>query len=167
MAHADHRQVGQILILQLHVADGVRVGHADFLAVAFHARSACVRISDKPGSRLALAAVPGFGGNRLRHDVLQGKVFLNDRHRRVNRPVLPVVIGRDDGDQHIGIMPDLLRIHMVFVIAGVVALIVIHLVLQFLFLGKIGALRSADVLLLCRIGADDEGFQHRLCQRRT
>ena len=95
------------------------------------------------------------------------KVFLDHRIGGVQRPLLPVEIRGDDGDEHIGIVPDFVSIDMVFVIPGMVLFVAIHFVLQFTLLGGIGALRGAHIVLRRRIGADDERFQHRLSQRCT
>ena len=64
-------------------------------------------------------------------------------------------------------MPDLIRLDMIFIIAGVVALIVVHLILQLPLLFRVDSLCSPDILFLCGIGADHKRFQHRLRQRRT
>ena len=84
------------------------------------------------------------------------KVFLDHRIGGVQRPLLSVETGGDDGDEHIGIVPDFIGIHIVFVVAWVVLLVAVHFVLQFTLLGGIGALRGAYIVLRRRIGADDE-----------
>ena len=167
MAHADDRQMRQIFVLQLHVADRVGIGHIRVVGVGFRIGPSGIRISHKARSGLALCPVSGFGGYRFRDHVLEGEILLNDRHSRINVPFLAVVIGRDDGDQHIRVMPDLICLDMILIVPGMVALIVIHLVLQLSLLFRVDTLSSPDILFLCGIGADHNGLQHGLRQRRT
>ena len=167
MAHADDRQMRQIFVLQLHVADRVGIGYIRVVGVGFRIGPSGIRIGHKARSGLTLRPVSGFGGYRFRDHVLEGEILLNDRHSRINVPFLAVVIGRDNGDQHIRVMPDLIRLDMILIIAGMVALIVIHFILQLPLLFRVDTLSGPDILFLSGIGAYDDGFQYGLRQRRT
>ena len=63
----------------------------------------------------------------------------------------PFMERRENGDQHIRVMLDLIQIKTVFVISGVQSLIVVQLILKFLFQFAVGCLRSQHIRILGEI----------------
>ena len=62
-------------------------------------------------------------------------------------------------------MPDFIRFHDIFVVARMIAFIVIHLILQLPFLFGIRPFCGTNVVFFRRICADNDGFQYGLNQR--
>ena len=64
-------------------------------------------------------------------------------------------------------MPDFIRFHDIFVIARMIAFIVIHLILQLPFLFGIRPFSGTNVRFFRGVCADDDGFQYGLNQWGT
>ena len=63
----------------------------------------------------------------------------------------PFMERRENGDQHIRVMLDLIQIKTVFVISGVQSLIVVQLILKLLLQFAVGRLRSQHIRILGEI----------------
>ena len=60
MAHADNRQMGEVLVLQLHVTDAVRIGHLHVIGVHFGVLLPGDGVGHDARSGSRLRPVPGF-----------------------------------------------------------------------------------------------------------
>lgn len=135
--------MAQIEVFKLHGADVIRVWNVHFILVALAVRP-------------RLRAISGFRGDRLGKDIL-----LVEQHLKI---VLYLVNGeltlmerRQDGQQHIGIVLDLVQIKMVLVIV-VGLLIGVQILPQFILHRAVGGLRRQQVGILGEIrGRDDVG----------
>ena len=93
------------------------------------------------------------------------EVGLNDGHGGFYGPLLSVEARRDDGDQHIGIVPDPVGVDCRFIDLRMVVQVVLHLVLKGLFLFQVNALRGKDIRFACGICTYSHGVQQGLRQR--
>ena len=73
--------------------------------------------------------MPGLHHDTLGKDILLLKEHIQRHLYLVQRP-LSLMIGGEDRNEHIGVMPDLVQLVTVFVVAGVVALGVVYVLLQ-------------------------------------
>ena len=129
--------MGKIEVFQLHLADIVVVRYFHVIVVSF-AVCPCLR----PIAHLH------FHG--LRQDVLLFKEHLQLRLNLIDGEH-PFMERRENGDQHIRVMFDLIQIKTVFVISGVQSLIVVQLILKFLFQFAVGRLCSQHIRVLGEI----------------
>ena len=129
--------MGKIEVFQLHLADIVVVRYFHVIVVSF-AVCPCLR----PIAHLHF--------NGLRQNVLLFKEHLQLRLNLVDGKH-PFMERRENGDQHIRVMLDLVQIKTVFVISGVQSLIVVQLILKFLLQFAVGRLRSQHIRILREI----------------
>ena len=129
--------MGKIEVFQLHLADIVVVRYFHVIVVSL-AVCPCLR----PIAHLH------FHG--LRQDVLLFKEHLQLRLNLVDGEH-PFMERRENGDQHIRVMLDLVQIKTVFVISGVQSLIVVQLILKLLLQFAVGRLRSQHIRILGEI----------------
>ena len=129
--------MGKVEVFQLHIANIVVVWYFHVIVVSF-AVCPCLR----PIAHLH------FHG--LRQDVLLFKEHLQLRLNRVDGEH-PFMERRENGEQHIRVMFDLVQIKTVFVISGVQSLIVVQLILKLLLQFAIGRLRSQHIRILGEI----------------
>ena len=129
--------MGKVEVFQLHLADIVVVRYFHVIVVSF-AVCPCLR----PIAHLH------FHG--LRQDVLLFKEHLQLRLNLVDGEH-PFMERRENGDQHIRVMLDLVQIKTVFVISGVQSLIVVQLILKLLLQFAVGRLRSQHIRILGEI----------------
>ena len=129
--------MGEVEILQRDGADIPGVGHPDRVGVAL---AVCPRF--RP--------IPCFGGHGLREDILLFKQhlqiplhFIQGEH--------PLMEGGQDGQQHIGVMLDLVQVKVVLVIV-VGALVGIQILLQLRLHLAVGGLGPGQVCVLREIG---------------
>ena len=101
-------------------------------------------------------AVSGFGRDFLGQHILELEIALHDGIRAVNRPCLAAQIRGDDRAERIRVVPDFLRLDVVFVASGMARFIVIQLILKLLFHLAVRTFRRQHVRLLCRICSYDE-----------
>ena len=159
MAHADNGQVRQIPVFQPHMTDCISIRYVN----RHHLQAFCFRVVPL----LGLRAVSCFSRYGFCHDVLELKVFVQHRHSGFQRPILPIEAGGDDGNQHIGIVPNFVCIHLHFIIFRMMAGVIAHFLFELPFHVGIRTFCRFYVRFLRRISANHDGFQHRLRQRRT
>ena len=136
--------MGEIEVFELHVADVVVIRDA----VGFRVRVAvCIRPC------VGLRAVSGFDDNLFGKDVLLFKQHLERTLYLIQRE-LALMESREDGDQHIGVMLNIIQIEVIFVIV-MSAFIVIQIALQLLLHPAILRLRAEHRIILAEIGGSD------------
>ena len=79
----------------------------------------------------------------------------------------PFMERRENGDQHIRVMLDLVQVKTVFVISGVQSLIVVQLILKFLFQFAVGRLRSQHIRILGEIRGSEYTAHAGACHHGT
>ena len=138
--HVD-RQMGEVEVLQLHGADIVVV--IDPVAVRM---GVAVRV--RPGVRLDV--VPPLHLHRLGEDIL-----LVEQHLKIPLHLVhgegPLMERRQDGQQHIGIVLDVVQLIVVLVIV-MGLLIGIQVLPQLVLFGAVGGLRRQQVRVLGEVG---------------
>ena len=132
--------MAQIEVFKLHGADVIRVRNVHFIFVAL---AVCSR----------LGAISGLRGDRLGKDILLVKQHLKIVLYLVNGE-LTLMERRQNGQQHIGIVFDLVQIEMVFVII-VGLLIGVQILPQFILHRAVGGLCRQQVRILREIGGRD------------
>ena len=133
--------MGEVEVFQLHGADIIIV--IDPVALRMG-----VALLVRPGIRLNV--VPPFHLHRLGEDVLPVKQHLKVALHLVYGK-LPLMERRQDGQQHIGIVLDLVQIVVILVIV-VGLLIGVQIPPQLVLLGAVGGLRRQQVSILGEIG---------------
>ena len=136
--------MGEIEVFELHVADVVVIRDA----IGFRVRVAvCVRPC------VGLRAVSGFDDNLFGEDVLLFKQHLERTLHLIQRE-LALMESREDGDQHIGVMLNIIQIKVILVIV-MGAFIVIQIALQLLLHPAILRLRAQHRVILAEIRGSD------------
>ena len=107
-----------------------------------------LRIGIVAGARFR--AVSGFRGDGFRQDILLFKQHIEYAAYLGKRP-LPAHKGGDGGDQHIGVMLDVVQIKMVLIVV-VGAFVGVKILLQFRFHGAILRLCRQHIRVLAGIG---------------
>ena len=129
--------MGKVEVFQLYLADIVVIRYFHVVVVSF-AVCPCLR----PIAHLHL--------HGLRQDVLLFKEHLQFLLDLVDGEH-PFMERRENGDQHIRVMLDLVQIKTVFVISGVQSFIVIQFILKFLLQFAVGRLCSQHIRVLGEI----------------
>ena len=136
--------MGEIEVFELHVADVVVIRDA----VGFRVRIAvCIRPC------VGLRAVSGFDDNLFGEDVLLFKQHLKRSLHLIQRE-LTLMKSREDGDQHIGVMLNVIQIEMVFVVV-MGAFVGVEIALQLLLHPAILRLRTQHRVILAEIRGSD------------
>ena len=136
--------MGEIEVFELHVADVVVIRDA----IGFRVRVAvCVRPC------VGLRAVSGFDDDLFGEDVLLFKQHLERTLHLIQRE-LALMESRENGDQHIGVMLNIIQIEVIFVIV-MSAFIVIQIALQLLLHPAILRLRAEHRVILAEIRGSD------------
>ena len=102
---------------------------------------------------VGLRAVSGFDNDLFGEDVLLFKQHLERTLHLVQRE-LSLMESRENGDQHIGVMLNIIQIEVIFVIV-MSAFIVIQIALQLLLHPAILRLRAQHRVILAEIGGSD------------
>ena len=136
--------MGEIEVFELHVADVVVIRDA----VGFRVRVA-VRVRPCVGLR----AVSGFDDDLFGEDVLLFKQHLERTLHLIQRE-LALMESREDGDQHIGVMLNIVQIEVVFIVV-VSAFVGVEIALQLLLHPAILRLRAEHRIILAEIGGSD------------
>ena len=132
--------MGEIEVFELHVADVVVIRDA----VGFRVRVA-VRVRPCVGLR----AVSRFDDDLFGEDVLLFKQHLERTLHLIQRE-LALMESREDGDQHIGVMLNIVQIEVVFIIV-VSAFVGVEIALQLLLHPAILRLRAQHRVILAEI----------------
>ena len=133
--------MGEIEVFELHVADVVVIRDA----VGFRVRVAvCIRPC------VGLRAVSGFDDDLFGEDVLLFKQHLERTLHLIQRE-LALMESREDGDQHIGVMLNIVQIEVVFIVV-VSAFVGVKIALQLLLHPAILRLRAEHRVILAEIG---------------
>ena len=140
LAHDVDRQVGQVGIFQRYIAD-------------------------VPGVGVSLAIMPGLHHDTLGKDILLLKEHIQRHLYLVQRP-LSLMIGGEDRNEHIGVMPDLVQVEVVFVV-GMGTLVGVQVVLQLRLHPSIGGLRAQHGLVGRGIGGAGDARHAALHQHGT
>ena len=136
--------MGEIEVFELHVADVVVIRDA----IGFRVRVAvCVRPC------VGFRAVSGFDDNLFGEDVLLFKQHLERTLHLIQRE-LALMESRENGDQHIGVMLNIIQIEVIFVIV-MSAFIVIQIALQLLLHPAILRFRAQHCVILTEIRGSD------------
>ena len=137
--------MGEIEVFELHVADVIVIRNA----VGFRVRIAvCIRPC------VGLRAVSGFDDDLFCEDILLIKQHLERTLHLIQRE-LALMESREDGDQHIGVMLNIIQIEVVFIIV-VSAFIGVEIALQLLLHSAILRLRAQHRVILAEIrGSND------------
>ena len=110
--------MGEIEIFQLHIADVIGVWHLDLILVFLGCGLAGLRVRYRSGSCPCFRPIPCFGLHRFGKDILLFK-----QHSKISRYLFrgksTLMQRRQNGDQNIGIMLDIVQIITVFIIAGI------------------------------------------------
>ena len=151
--------MAEIEVFQRHIADVIGVrdlnGVFIFLFVAF----AGVRVCDRPRACPGFCPVSGFNDDLFGEDVLLLKKHFERSLNLGERP-FAFMKGRENGDQHIGVMLDVIQIEVILVII-VGGLVVVQLRLQLCLHPAILFLSPQHGIILAEIG----GRNHRLTGR--
>ena len=132
--------MGEIEVFKLHVADVVVIRDA----IGFRVRVAvCVRPC------VGFRAVSGFDDNLFGEDVLLFKQHLERTLHLIQRE-LALMESRENGDQHIGIMLNIVQIEVVFIVV-VSAFVGVEIALQLLLHLAILCLRAKHRVILAEI----------------
>ena len=158
--------MGQVLVFERNGADGIGIRDFFFVGISFRPRFAVYRIGDDARALPPFGTITGFRRNGFRFLILPAKEHFQCSIHIVNRPLFTAVIRRNDGNQRMGIMPDVLRLHDVLVMTGVIARIMLHLILQFLFHLPISAFHRFDVRFFRRVRSHHKGL-HPCFQKRS
>ena len=144
--------MGEVEVFQRDRADIPGVGNLHLVLVALNI---AVFVGVIAGARLG--AVSGLRGDGFRKDVLLFKQQLQNAAHFVNRP-FAALEGGDHGDEHIGIVFDLVQIKMVLVVV-VSAFVAIQIRPQFVLHGAVGGFRRQHIRVLQRVGrGNDTGY---------
>ena len=136
--------MGEIEVFELHVADVVVIRDA----IGFRVRVAvCVRPC------VGFRAVSGFDDNLFGEDVLLFKQHLERTLHLIQRE-LALMESRENGDQHIGVMLNIVQIEVVFIVV-VSAFVVVEIALQLLLHLAILRLRTQHRVILAEIRGSD------------
>ena len=136
--------MGEIEVFELHVADVVVIRDA----IGFRVRVAvCVRPC------VGFRAVSGFDDNLFGEDVLLFKQHLERTLHLIQRE-LALVESRENGDQHIGVMLNIVQIEVILVVA-VSAFVGVEIALQLLLHPAILRLRAQHRVILAEIRGSD------------
>ena len=136
--------MGEIEVFELHVADVVVIRDA----IGFRVRVAvCVRPC------VGLRAVSGFDDDLFGEDVLLFKQHLERTLHLIQRE-LALVKSRENGDQHIGVMLNIVQIEVILVVA-VSAFVGVEIALQLLLHPAILRLRAQHRVILAEIRGSD------------
>ena len=136
--------MGEIEVFELHVADVVVIRDA----VGFRVRIAvCIRPC------VGLRAVSGFDDNLFGEDVLLFKQHLERTLHLIQRE-LALMESRENGDQHIGVMLNIVQIEVILVVA-VSAFVGVEIALQLLLHLAILRLRAQHRVILAEIRGSD------------
>ena len=136
--------MGEIEVFELHIADVIVIRNA----VGFRVRVAvCIRPC------VSFRAVSGFDDNLFGEDVLLLKQHLKRSLHLIQRE-LALMESREDGDQHIGVMLNIIQIKVILVIV-MGAFIVIQIALQLLLHLAILRLRAEHRVILTEIRGSD------------
>ena len=150
LAHDVDRQVGKVFVGEGHGADVVVVRHFHIIVVALTVR---------PGFR----PIPHLHHHILGENVLAVKEHLQGVLHLVQRP-FPLMPCADDGQQHIGVMLDLVQIVVVLVIV-VGAFVGVQIVLQLSLQSTVGSLRPQQISVLGGIGGCPDSPRRAVAQR--
>ena len=136
--------MGEIEVFELHVADVVVIRDA----IGFRVRVAvCVRPC------VGFRAVSGFDDDLFGEDVLLFKQHLERTLHLIQRE-LALVESRENGDQHIGVMLNIVQIEVVFIVV-VSAFVGVEIASQLLLHLAILRLRAQHRVILAEIGGCD------------
>ena len=136
--------MGEIEVFELHVADVVVIRDA----VGFRVRFAvCIRPC------VGLRAVSGFNDDLFGENVLLFKQHLERTLHLIQRE-LALVESRENGDQHIGVMLNIVQIEAVFIVA-VSAFVGVEIALQLLLHLAILRFRAQHRVILAEIRGSD------------
>ena len=135
--HDVDRHMGKVEVFQLHLADIVVIRHFHVIVISL-AVCPCLR------------SIAYLHFHCLRQDVLLFKEHLQFLLNLADGKH-PFMERRENGDQHIRVMLDLVQIKTVFVISGVQSFIVIQFILKFLLQFTVGRLRSQHIRILGEI----------------
>ena len=136
--------MGEVEVFERHIADVVVVGNL----IGFRVRvSVCIRPC------VGLCAVSGFGDDLFGEDVLLFKQHLERTLHLVQRE-LAFVKSRENGDQHIGVMLNIIQIEVILVIV-MSAFIGIEIALQLLLHPAILRLCAQHRVILTEIRGSD------------
>ena len=136
--------MGEIEVFELHIADVVVIRDA----IGFRVRvSVCVRPC------VGLRAVSGFDDDLFGEDVLLFKQHLKRTLHLIQRE-LALVESRENGDQHIGVMLNIVQIEVLFMIV-VSAFVGVEIALQLLLHPAILRLRNEHRVILAEIRGSD------------
>ena len=136
--------MGEVEVFELHVADVVVIRDT----IGFRVRIAvCIRPC------VGLRAVSGFDDNLFGEDVLLFKQHLERTLHLIQRE-LALMESRENGDQHIGVMLNIVQIEVVFIIV-VSAFVGVEIALQILLHLAILRLRAQHRIILAEIGGSD------------
>ena len=137
--------MGEIEVFELHVADVVVIRDA----IGFRVRIAvCIRPC------VGLRAVSGFDDDLFGEDVLLFKQHLERTLHLVQRE-LSLMESRENGDQHIGVMLNIVQIEVVFIVV-VSAFVGVEIALQLLLHLAILRFRAEHRVILAEIGGRND-----------
>ena len=165
--------MGQIEVFQLHGTDIVGVGYLYLLLVVLHDLPAVFIQNELPGYRVTLRPfydlnfcfVPGFRFHSLGQDIL-----LLKKHFQIvlyiGKGKDPFVKGRENGDQHIGVVLDIVKIIVVFIVA-MGAFVGIQVFLQLRFHGAVGFLCGQHIRILRQVGGTEYAAHAGTCHHGT
>ena len=150
MGHDVYRHMGEIEVTKLHMADIVGVGNLNVVFVFLRIALTGFRICDVPGACPGLGAVSCLRRNTLGEDILLFKQHIQNAAHLVYFPFTAFESGYH-GDQHIGVMLDLVQVEMVLVIV-VGAFVGIKIALQLRLHAAVGGFRRQHIRILQGIG---------------
>ena len=119
-------------------------------------------IADVPGVGLVVLVILGFCYHRFRENVLpvkegfQGALY-------IGQCPFSLMERRQDGNEHIGVVLDLVQVKVVLVIA-VGCGVIVQVVLQLRLHTGVGRLRRQNILILCGVSGGTDGSTRTAAQ---
>ena len=155
LVHQVDRQMGQIEVFQRHRTDVIIVGNLHFIFVFLDAGRTGIRVCNRVIAGAGFRPVAGLNLHILRQRILAVEDGLEQAAYLVNRPFsLPE--RRQHGNQHIGVMFDLIQVKMVFVVI-MGAFVIVQILLKLCLKRQILRLRRQHICISAGIGGQHAG----------
>ena len=157
--------MAQIEVFQRDRADVIVIGNLNLVFIFLGAGFSGFRVGD------GVAACPGFRPVAgFHYDIFRENVLLLEQHLKrslyfIQRP-FALMQCRENRDQHIGVMFNIVQIEVILVVV-VSTLIVVQILLQLGFHITVGRFRTAHIRILWGIGTCNNTGTRAFQQHRT
>ena len=148
--------MGQVEVFQRHGADEILIRHLHLVLIVLGGDFSGFRVHTGARAGPGLGAVADFHLHGLGQGVLPVKQIGKEAPHLGERP-FPLIVSGQQGDQHIGVVDDLVQVIVVFVITGMQRFVVVQLILQIRLQLRISCLRAQHILIPRGIGGGGQG----------